>query len=339
MSISDLKLDYELKVGGYNFLPNTSFKTVLNRIVANLGGGSGVSDGTYDEIIVSNSGMDWVVVPNTLTNAQLQTGVGGIYKGSGSLSGNTTVTMALNDLKFLGTGTELHLTTDATFPQMFQYTYSGGGDIEASNTLTATSSPTNRRFTYTLTGSVESLMTATPGAPTYKTYVSSSGVYRSILLDTTGLKLINNSGGAGYYLPATLPSTTNLTKSMMLWTGTGSAATPSFTTGSPRPYKVYVAIISQNGVAAPTATILENDLGGTPTWTYDGPGSYVCTLTGAFTINKTVAIITNNHTIGVARDIAAYVAGTDTVGVITYNAGASADDQLIKNYFEIRVYP
>jgi hypothetical protein len=36
-SISDLKLDYDLKVGGYQFLPNTTFKTVLNRIVTELG--------------------------------------------------------------------------------------------------------------------------------------------------------------------------------------------------------------------------------------------------------------------------------------------------------------
>jgi len=33
MSVSDLKLDYDLQVGGYKFLPKTSFKTILNRIV------------------------------------------------------------------------------------------------------------------------------------------------------------------------------------------------------------------------------------------------------------------------------------------------------------------
>jgi len=32
MSVSDLKLDYDLQVGGYKFLPKTSFKTILNRI-------------------------------------------------------------------------------------------------------------------------------------------------------------------------------------------------------------------------------------------------------------------------------------------------------------------
>ena len=36
LPVSNLTLDFDLKIGGYSYLPNTSFKTVLNRIAAEL---------------------------------------------------------------------------------------------------------------------------------------------------------------------------------------------------------------------------------------------------------------------------------------------------------------
>ncbi|MEW5675497.1 hypothetical protein ABGT15_04225 [Flavobacterium enshiense] len=47
-------------------------------------------------------------------------------------------------------------------------------------------------------------------------------------------------------------------------------------------YKSYVAVINQSGTSAPTATIMENTLGGNITWTYNGVGYYEGTLSGAF---------------------------------------------------------
>ena len=52
-------------------------------------------------------------------------------------------------------------------------------------------------------------------------------------------------------------------------------------------YDVYTAILTQTGTSAPTATVLENTLGGTVVWTYNAEGSYIGTLTGAFTADKT----------------------------------------------------
>lgn len=52
-------------------------------------------------------------------------------------------------------------------------------------------------------------------------------------------------------------------------------------------YKVYTALLNQSGSNDPVATVLENTLGGTPVWTRSGTGTYICTLTGAFTLNKT----------------------------------------------------
>ena len=51
--------------------------------------------------------------------------------------------------------------------------------------------------------------------------------------------------------------------------------------------KVYRALLTQSGTAAPVATVLENTLGGTVVWTYADVGLYVGTLTGAFTENET----------------------------------------------------
>lgn len=53
-------------------------------------------------------------------------------------------------------------------------------------------------------------------------------------------------------------------------------------------YKVYTALISQSGTSAPTAIVLENTLGGTVVWSRSSGGVYHATLSGAFTINKTI---------------------------------------------------
>jgi len=51
-------------------------------------------------------------------------------------------------------------------------------------------------------------------------------------------------------------------------------------------YLKYVALLTQSGTSAPTATVLENTLGGTVVWSYLSVGQYVGTLTGAFVENK-----------------------------------------------------
>lgn len=52
-------------------------------------------------------------------------------------------------------------------------------------------------------------------------------------------------------------------------------------------YKVYTALLTQSGTDAPTATVLQNTLGGTVIWTRDSQGTYYGTLSGAFTTGKT----------------------------------------------------
>ena len=51
-------------------------------------------------------------------------------------------------------------------------------------------------------------------------------------------------------------------------------------TGGGASYDVYTAILTQSGTDDPTATVLENTLGGTVVWTYVDVGTYLGTLTG-----------------------------------------------------------
>jgi hypothetical protein len=54
-----------------------------------------------------------------------------------------------------------------------------------------------------------------------------------------------------------------------------------------RPYKVYTALLTQSGTNAPVATVLQNTLSGTITWSYSSVGNYQGTLVGAFPSSKT----------------------------------------------------
>lgn len=51
---------------------------------------------------------------------------------------------------------------------------------------------------------------------------------------------------------------------------------------------VYIATLTQSSTNAPVATVIRNTLGGTVVWTRNGAGSYRATLSGAFTIGKTI---------------------------------------------------
>lgn len=106
-------------------------------------------------------------------------------------------------------------------------------------------------------------------------------------------------------------------------------------TGGGASYDVYTALMSQSGTSAPTATILENTLGGSISWAYDSEGQYIGTLTGAFTNNKTAVIF--NNPLGFT---ASYRSSINTITILTYDESFTlADDMLNNTFLEIRVYP
>lgn len=101
--------------------------------------------------------------------------------------------------------------------------------------------------------------------------------------------------------------------------------------------KKYVALLSQTGTSAPTATVLENTLSGSIVWSYDNVGSYEGTLTGEFISNKTVVFISGIYkgsSVGTRKTddkISIYTTATTT--------NSEANDLLDETAIEIRVYP
>lgn len=102
--------------------------------------------------------------------------------------------------------------------------------------------------------------------------------------------------------------------------------------------KVYRALVTQSGTNAPTATVLENSLGGAGTWARTTTGTYTFTLSSTFTADKTFL---RNH-------VASFDDGgsmlslnrndANTISASYLFEGVSADG-FINLPFEILVYP
>jgi hypothetical protein len=103
------------------------------------------------------------------------------------------------------------------------------------------------------------------------------------------------------------------------------------------PYLKYVALLSQSGTSAPTATVLENTLGGTVVWTRNDVGDYTGTLAGAFSPNKTAILIGNNS--GQNAQVAVFRNNTSTVSCVSSSSDFSLADDILSHTIEIRVYP
>lgn len=112
---------------------------------------------------------------------------------------------------------------------------------------------------------------------------------------------------------------------------------------TPASYLVYTALLNQSGTNAPVATVLENTLGGTVVWTRTDVGTYVATLVGAFTENKTTTIqevVNQNDIEANTINISGVRTGNNTYSLSSGAAGVGGLDDVINNYtIEIRVYP
>jgi len=103
-------------------------------------------------------------------------------------------------------------------------------------------------------------------------------------------------------------------------------------------YKKYVALMTQTGTSAPTVIVLENSIGDI-VWTRTSAGLYEGTLTGAFTLDKTYAMMSVVLVDGIVN---VFRFSDDVVRVATTNLhnphAAYHDSHLFKNTIEIRVY-
>lgn len=103
-------------------------------------------------------------------------------------------------------------------------------------------------------------------------------------------------------------------------------------------YKVYTALLTQNGTDAPVATVLENTIGDI-VWTYDSVGIYLGTLINAFTSNKT--FLTSNLDYSNADlERVSYLSYGNSDSLTLYNLDFSDTkvNGIASCYVEIRVY-
>lgn len=131
---------------------------------------------------------------------------------------------------------------------------------------------------------------------------------------------------------------------MALQGGEDAPRTRTFTIGSIsdliKPYKVYTALLTQEGTNPPTAQVLENTLGGDIVWTYDLTGQYKGTLIGAFTENKTALFITDSTYNSASNAYILTDGSGNAITVETYNAANTSrvNNVLGLTTIEIRVY-
>lgn len=105
-------------------------------------------------------------------------------------------------------------------------------------------------------------------------------------------------------------------------------------------YKRYVALLSQTGTDAPTATVLENTLGGTVVWSYIDVGVYLATLAGVFVENKTHCVAGNNTSGFLLFGKSGDIPGADSILLQTTDGNGTATNAfLYQTAVEIRVYP
>lgn len=130
-----------------------------------------------------------------------------------------------------------------------------------------------------------------------------------------------------------------------LGTNTTQLATTAFTKAAVDDavgFKVYTALLTQTGVAAPVATVLKNNLGGTVSFTYTAVGSYVAvgSANSLFPVAKTVvlmgppSIITQQIGAVHSEDV-----NNKEIFIKTGSAEVAANAILKYTAIEIRVYP
>jgi len=104
-----------------------------------------------------------------------------------------------------------------------------------------------------------------------------------------------------------------------------------------KPYKVYIALVSQGDAVAPVVKVLENTIGEI-VWSYDSAGSYSGTIDkDVFDANKTFVSISNSNDINTV-DTVAYTNGSNSIVIETTDGENYVNNMLSDAALEIRVY-
>jgi len=113
-------------------------------------------------------------------------------------------------------------------------------------------------------------------------------------------------------------------------------------TGGGSSYLVYRALLNQSGTNAPTAIVLENTLGETPTFGYDAAGVYTLNTVGnVFTTDKTFVLVKTTPNADPFFVFYAGLGGENQLllGVMNIFSGVATDGELLNTSIQIIVYP
>lgn len=104
------------------------------------------------------------------------------------------------------------------------------------------------------------------------------------------------------------------------------------------PYKIYHALLSQAGTAAPTAVILENTLGEVPTFSYSSQGVYLLTtVSPVFVVDKTSPLSGSGVS---GNQVGADRYDDNTIQIWSFGETYTLDNEiLVKTPLIIYIYP
>jgi hypothetical protein len=137
-------------------------------------------------------------------------------------------------------------------------------------------------------------------------------------------------------------------------TGPIGATGPAGPTYIP-PYKVYTALLGQNGITNPAAIVLENTLGFTPTWVRNAAGDYSSNNGGWLQgiTNQKIFVIITPTTYNLNQNIFRICSDVDLLRIQIYTGNydintstftgvdglLSDEDNFVRTSIEIRIYP
>ncbi len=105
--------------------------------------------------------------------------------------------------------------------------------------------------------------------------------------------------------------------------------------------KRYKVLLTQTDTDAPVITVQRNGLGGVPVSSYAGAGEYRITLSGAFPVAKTTAILQDNLGDGATRKVfsAQVHSSGNYIAIATGNGEDAQDGQLSNTCLLVEVEP
>lgn len=103
-----------------------------------------------------------------------------------------------------------------------------------------------------------------------------------------------------------------------------------------RTYEVYTATLFAIGGNQPTASVFQNTIGNTITWSRTGTGAYMGVASGSFTANTWTAV--SNATPSASYGYTLYKSDINTVRLIAASSSVVSDGLLSTIPVEIRVY-